>query len=180
MLLSYPSEDVLKLPTKGHFSHGRQQKERAHGRAPWLLVPSSPPEPEEWRAQLSLHASLALLQDIPVPQGSHTYKTHTEEEMMGLAWKKLSSQLYRRTSLSSAMPTHMSTDDSPAPLLQKPFLPALLQQPGSFVGYSPTGKAPAVGVTSFHCGMDLVCCPGQTHAFLVCTEQHFPGRTALT
>lgn len=99
---------------------------------------------------------------------------------MRLAWKKLSFQLYRRTSLGSATSTHLSSEDSPAQLLQKPFLPALLQQPGSFVGCSPTGKAPAVGVISFHRGMDLVCPPGRTRAFLVGTEQHFPGRTALT
>lgn len=43
---------------------------------------------------------------------------------------------------------------------RKPFLRATLPQPGSFVGCSPTGKVPAVGVTSFQRGMDLVCLPG--------------------
>lgn len=138
MLLSHPSKDRLKLPTRDCFSDGKRQQERAHGRAPWFLVPSSPPKPEEWRAQLSPHASSAFLQDSPVPQGSRIHKTHliadAGEEMMGLAWKKLSSQLYRRTSLSSATSTHTSAEDSPAQLLQKLFLPAPLQQPTWFCG----------------------------------------------
>lgn len=75
VLLSHPSEDGLKLPMRGCFSDGRQEQERARGRAPRLAVPSSPPRPEERRAWLSPCASSALFQGSPIPQGSHIYKT---------------------------------------------------------------------------------------------------------
>lgn len=77
------------------------------------------------------------------------------------------------------MSTH-ATEDSPAQLLQKSFPPALLQQPGSFVGCRPIVKASAVAVTTFRCEMELVHLPGRTQDFLVHTKQHGSHLSSLS
>lgn len=95
---------------------------------------------------------------VPYLQDSRLV-AEAREETMGLTWKELSYQLHRRTSLSSATSTHTSAEDSPAQLLQKLFLPALLEQPAWFCGMqshrqSTCHGSPLLG-TSFCCGMDL-------------------------
>lgn len=143
-----------------------------------------PIQPSQARGVESLATSLCLVSSLPRQPYSPRVPylqdlclvAEAGEIMMGLAWKKLSSQIYSRTRLSSAMSTHTSTENSAAQLLQKLFLPIPLQQPGSFVGWSHTGKAPAMAATSFHCVTDLVHPPGQTHPFVVHIKLHIPGR----
>lgn len=149
VLPSHPSEDGLKLLTRHCFSDMWQSS-----LAPCPIQPSGARRVESSVISPCLISSPSRQPHspgVPYLQDSHLI-AEAGEEMVGLSWKKLSSQLYRKTSLGSAMSTHTSTEDLPAQLLQKLFLPAPQQQPGSFVGCSPTGKASAVGVNSFHCG----------------------------